>query len=198
MDERTDAELIRAYADGDEGAFETLVLRYVGPIYRFSFRLVRDAHNAEDLTQETFIKVWKNLSRFDPSKSFKAWIFAIARNTAIDAIRKKDPITFSAMERDDDGAESGRLQIDVEDPRPLPDEIAARAEDAGIIDAMLDTLPPKQRSVILLHDGEELTFQEIADAAKEPLNTVKSRYRRGVEALKNKLSSGEEGAPMDK
>ncbi len=196
MDERSDAELIRAYAEGDEGAFETLISRYAGPIYRFSFRLVRDAHGAEDLTQETFIKVWKNLKRFDQSKSFKAWMFAIARNTAIDAIRKKDPISFTAMAREDD-AGGAPYEFSIEDSRPLPDEVASRAEDAELIDALLAELPPKQRAAILLHDGEELTFQEIADAVKEPLNTVKSRYRRGVETLKKRLSSGQGGGMTD-
>jgi RNA polymerase sigma-70 factor, ECF subfamily len=187
MDERTDAELIRAYAGGDEGAFEQLVLRYSGPVYRFAFRLVRNGRDAEDVAQETFVKVWRNLNRFDETKSFKAWIFAIAKNSAIDLVRKKEPLVFAELEHD--GPEEGdHFAYDVEDERPLPDEVVARMQDAEALDRALAELPPTARAVILMHDGEGLTFQEIADAVREPMNTVKSRYRRGIERLKQRFS----------
>lgn len=193
MDERDDVDLIRAYRKGDERSFETLVARYVGPIYRFAFRIVRNARDAEDVSQEVFLKTWKHLNRFDVSKSFKAWIFAIARNASIDFVRKKDPLTFTSLERDA-GDEGDRYAFDVEDWRPLPDEIVARMQDAEALDGALAEISPNARAVILMHDGEGLTFQEIADAVHEPMNTVKSRYRRGVESLKAHFAGRHEGA----
>ena len=193
MENRDDAELIRAYREGDEDAFEILVSRYVGPVYRFAFRLVRNSRDAEDISQEAFLKTWKHLKRFDAAKSFKAWIFAITRNAAIDFIRKKNPITFAALEHD--GSEEGdHYAFDVEDTRPLPDEIVARMQDAEALDGALAELSPNARAVILMHDGEGLTFQEIADAVHEPMNTVKSRYRRGVETLKTRFTGRHEGS----
>ncbi len=189
MENLEDTDLIRAYANGDERAFELLVSRYVGPLYRFLFRLVRNAQTAEDLSQETFVKVWKSLKRYDPSKSFKAWIYAIARNTALDALRKKDPMTFTALEREDANGDDLNLAIDVEDTRPLPDELAAQEETAEALDRAMAHLPPKQQAVVLLHDAEGLTFQEIGDSLHESLNTVKSRYRRAVERLKILLNT---------
>jgi RNA polymerase sigma-70 factor (ECF subfamily) len=191
MEDQEDAELIHAYVNGDERAFDVLVSRYVGPMYRFLFRMVRNAQTAEDLSQETFVKVWRYIKRYDKTKSFKAWIFAIARNTALDALRKKDPITFTALEREDANGEDMNLAIDIEDARPLPDEVAIQAETAEALDRMLARLPPKQQAVILLHNAEGLTFQEIGDALHESLNTVKSRYRRAVERLKILLNTEE-------
>lgn|SRR3989338_5463038 len=186
MDERSDNELIAAYRDGKDDALATLVRRHITAMHRFLRRLTGDATVAEDLTQDSFVKAWKNLSKFNPSKSFKPWLFVIARNTAFDYFRKRKTVTFSELENDDvpDLAEV------IADDRPLPDEVLARADVAARLERALDGLPPNARSVVLLHETEDMTFQEIADAVGEPLNTVKSRYRRAIIVLRKMLTDG--------
>lgn len=89
MQNYTDQQLIAAYLKGDEKSLEILIKRYLNPIYGFAYRYVKDQQNAEDITQETFLKVWKNIKKYDKNKSFKAWIYTIAKNTVLDFIKKE-------------------------------------------------------------------------------------------------------------
>jgi len=180
MDNLSDQELVKAARGGEAAAFDVLVRRHAGCVYRFAFRLVRDAPTAEDIAQETFLKIWRNLKRFDVQKPFKAWMFRIARNTAFDWLKKKRAYAFSELEEDGDA-----LGLDdVADEAPLPDESVLSQELRDELASALDRLSPRAKSVVMLHDLEELTFQEIAEACEEPLNTVKSRYRRALGELR--------------
>lgn len=182
LNQLSDAELIRAYREGDEDALAILIRRHIGSVYRFLYRMANDAQTAEDLTQETFIKVWKHLPRFDPSKTFKTWTFSIAKNSAIDYFRKKNPSLVKA-----ESADAADPLESVPDAQPLPDELLERKETAAYLDEALSALPPRTRSIVLMHETEDMTFQEIADATGEPMNTVKSRYRRALATLKERL-----------
>lgn len=185
IDQRSDEDLVRLYLRGDEGAFELLVRRYVPPIHRFLARLAGDSHIAEDLAQETFVKVWRHLKKFDLNKSFKTWIFTIAKNAATDFFRKKLPVAVSTIESEE---QEGFLLEHVQDERPLAPEILERQDIAREISDALATVNASTRTIILLHDAEGLTFQEIAEVLGEPMNTVKSRYRRGVFILRKSLN----------
>lgn len=176
----TDRDLIAAYQKGDDAALETLLRRYLGPIYRFLFRMVKDAHTAEDLTQDTFVKVWRNLKRVDPKKDFRSWIYTIAKNTAIDFLRKKPAIPFSDLEQEE---ASESFAESIPDVRPLPDDQFLQKQSAKELQDLLMRVSPDARSVILLHDVEGMTFQEISKNSRESLNTIKSRYRRAFMAL---------------
>ena len=92
--EYEDNQLVERFLAGDGAAFEVLVRKYLKPLYRFVFSLVGDAQTAEDIVQETFIKTWKRASTFDRHKHFKTWIYTIARNTAVDFLKKKKNIQF--------------------------------------------------------------------------------------------------------
>ena len=185
MSQSTDTELIQAYRDGDERAFALLVQRYLPLIYRFLRRLVRDAELADDLAQETFVRAWKKFSTFDPTRSFKAWLFAIAKHAAFDILKKKQPLVFSELEQADNALSFADT---IADDRPLPELVLERAEQIVQVEAALERLSFSARTVVLMHDREELTFQEIAEALQEPLNTVKSRYRRALLTLQDVLS----------
>ena len=187
--ECTDDELISAFRAGDELAFKTLIERYVDPIYIFARRMCGTNEDAKDVSQETFVKVWKTLPRYKLTGTFKAWIFAIARNTAIDRLRKKKIPVFS----DYDTAEGRNSLVDtLGDPDTLPETLIAKAEEKGVIEGALSKLPPEDREILALHYSEELTFEAIGKILKKPLNTVKSRHRRALAKLKDTLAEWNE------
>jgi len=168
----------------DENAFAELTKRYLKPVYNFVCRLSGSAHDAEDITQDTFLKAWKNLKKYRPEENFKTWIFTIARNTTIDWFRKKKDHSFSEFET----ANSGNVITDtLADNSPLPNEILATAENKDFADNLLKKLSPENREILLLHYNNDLTFKEIAKILGKPLNTVKSQYRRALIVLKKTL-----------
>lgn len=143
---------------------DELVAEYLPQIYGYVCRCIGNRDAAQDVTQEVFVKVWKNFKSYDQSKSFKTWIFTIAKNTALDHLKKKRELPL------DD-------RIEIADTRPVPDRDLHFA---------LAQIPAGYRSVIDFHtDG--YTFREIAAMLNKPLNTVKSSYRRGVAVLRKLL-----------
>lgn len=186
MAEPTDNDLVHAHLQGNHTALNTLLSRYTGPLYRFVVRVSGDAANAEDIVQETCLKAWRKLSSFHTDRSFKTWIFTIARNSTFDFLKKKKAIPFSSMNEQSLSKEAFEDQI--VDKRPLSPELIERADRTELLEIALKELPEHSRTVILLHAGEDMTFQEIAETTKEPLNTVKSRYRRALITLRGAIS----------
>lgn len=184
LPEINEAELIKKYLQGDEAALEILVNHYLKPIYGFIFHLVGNAAEAEDLTQEVFVRMWRNLKKFDMEKKFKSWLFAIAKNAVIDYWRKIKAIPFSQFE---DEAGNNYLSDTLADETPLPDELFDREHLSIEVAAALNKLPVHYRLVLLLYYQNELTFQEIADSLNKSINTVKSRHRRALLALRKIL-----------
>jgi RNA polymerase sigma-70 factor, ECF subfamily len=177
MGEIPDEKLIEAYLAGDEESLEVLFARYVPRAAGFVRKYVARPEDVEDIVQHIFINAWKKLGRFDSGKSFKVWLFAIAKNAAFDFLRKKKTVPFSDF---NDGGGDENAPLDTGDMAPLPVEIAESREFAGRLDAALSELPALGRAVVVLHLQEDLSLQEIADILGEPLNTVKSRYRRAL------------------
>lgn len=178
--EENDAQLVSESILGKQGSFEAIVQKYTTPIYNFAFRLTGNIQTAEDVTQETFIKVWKNLKKYHPEQSFRSWIFTIARNTTTDSLRKKKSIPFSNLTGDDDKS----FEETISDDAILPDELVASIDDAKILEEFLDQLSPDYRTVMILHYQENMTFDEIGKILDKPLNTVKSHHRRALEKLR--------------
>ncbi|MFH0929900.1 MAG: RNA polymerase sigma factor [Candidatus Moraniibacteriota bacterium] len=179
-----DNQLIKKILSGDEEAFVEIVKIYLDPVYNFVYRLVGDRDAAEDLTQETFVKVWKNLKRFDQKRSFKTWLFAIAKNSAFDWLKKKKEIPFSTF-TDEEG---DNWLENVADENILFDEILERKNIAEELDEILQKLPPHYRAILLLHYKEDFSLHEIAEILSEPYNTIKSRHYRGLMKLKELLA----------
>jgi RNA polymerase sigma-70 factor (ECF subfamily) len=180
-----DEELIRSAQGGQDTAFRELMMRYMGPIFNFSRQYSKTDEDAEDITQDTFYKAWRHLKRFEPGKAFKPWLYAIARNTALDHIKRKRATTFSEL----DGGEDGEIQFadTLEDDSSSPAELFERQELAFEVAESMKGLHPDHRAVLLMHYREELTFNEIADIMKKPMNTVKSWHRRALGKLKASL-----------
>jgi len=178
----TDEELIEAYLAGNEPAFSELTARHLGGIYSFAQRLVNDQAAAEDIAQETFLKAWRSLKKYDKKASkFKTWLLRIARNTAIDYLRKKKHVPLSAFENDEG---LNVLAETVPDQEELATVTLERLDDARELNTLLEKLPPKHREVLVLYYGNDCTFEDIALLLQEPANTIKSRHRRALAALR--------------
>jgi len=179
--EQTDAELIQATIDGDTSAFSVLVGRYSRDVYGFAFFMAKNVSDAEDITQETFVKVWKNMKKFKPEQRFKSWLLAITRNTTIDYIRKRRHAVFSDF---DDEEGSNAIVETLADEERLANEIAELAESAEQTAEAVSKLPDIYRSVLALRYEGGLLFEEISKILKKPVNTVKSQHRRALIALR--------------
>lgn len=178
--QESDAEIIAMVIAGTDGAFEELVHRYTTQIYNFAYRLTGSIDYAEDITQDTFIKVWKNIHKYNPAYNFKSWIFTIARNTSTDLLRKKKSILFSNI----DTKEDIPFESTIEDDADLPLEYAIKLEDSEYLNSVLKGLPFNYQSVILLRYQSDMSFEEISEVMDKPLNTVKSWHRRGILKLR--------------
>ena len=181
MLKRNDEQLIKDYLKGDEKSLEILIESYLKPIYSFVYRYIGNLQEAEDITQEVFVRVWKNLKKFDRKRSFKVWIFSIAKNAAIDFLRKKKSIPFSEFE---DREGKNMLLETIADPGPLPSELFLRKDITRILIPAMEALSPQCRMLLFLHHNDHFTFREIAETLGESINTIKSRYRRILAQLK--------------
>lgn len=182
--DRTDAQLIDASRHGDDTALPSLIRRYLGQVHGFVRRVVGDDDDAQDVTQEAFVKIWKNLDIFDERKKFLPWALTIAKRTSLDFLKKKKTIPFSRFDGDDG---LNAIEDSIPDTAPLPPEILDRKDADLLLLAALEKLSPASQEILTLHHREDLTFEEIAEVMEEPMNTVKSRYRRAILLLRTIL-----------
>lgn len=180
-----DQILISRYLTGDQQALEVLIARHLKSVFAFAYQYAPNKPDAEDITQDTFVKAWKHIKKFDQRKNFKTWLLSIAKNTALDLLKKKKAIPFSNFEN---GEGENTLTETLADIAPLPNEILERADITHILSEALEQISVQQRIVLILHYTDGLTFREIAESLGEPLHTIKSRHYRGVIALQQLLS----------
>jgi RNA polymerase sigma-70 factor (ECF subfamily) len=178
--EKTDTQLVQEYLQGDLGAYTHLMNRYMEMIYSFVYRFVYDEMRAQDITQEVFIKVWRYMHKYDVAYSFKTWIFTIARRTALDELKKRKIFTFSELQEEDTNSFEETLIDTTQLPDVYLDEKFAREH----LQKAINQLPIQYKTVVLLRCDGELTFEEIGEVMKLPMNTVKSQYRRAIEKLR--------------
>lgn len=186
----SDQDVVVRAREGDEAAYRELVRRYERPVFSLIYRMVRDREIAEDLSQETFIKVLNAIASYRPEFKFSSWVFKIANNTAIDHLRRKELDTLS-LEGSPHAAtpeamEATALQLGSERASPL-DNVAAR-ELGGEIEAAINRLRPEYRSCILLRHVEGRAYEEIAEILSLPLGTVKTYIHRARHELRVMLS----------
>ncbi len=176
-----DLGLITYSLRGDDAAFRRLLERHLSSVHAFVFQIVRDRVMADDIVQETFIKVWTHLARFDKTRSFKTWLFIIAKRTAFDFCKKNNrTVPFSSFA--DEEGKTGFEEMD--DESMLPDELLERKDIAVSVDRALGSLPESSRSILILAYKEDFSLREIADILGESYNTVKSRHNRAIKRLK--------------
>jgi len=192
MENRLDEKLVADYLAGDEKALSALIERHTKGVYNFTARFLGYGAEAEDVAQETFIKVWKSSRKFDKTKKFKPWLYQIARHTAIDYLRtRKQMVDLNKFNEDEDGDSMDELP----DLAPsLLDQLSAREQMEKIREAIA-ILPEIYRTVLDLHLREEMSLIEVAEVLGEKEDTVKSRYRRGLVRLRKLLTNGLDPSP---
>jgi len=183
----TDAELVEKCRAGDREAWEIIVRRRHSRIYNLAYRFTGRFDEAEDLTQEVFLKVYRTLHSYRPdSGALETWIVRVARNHFIDHYRKfKNERTHTAALEDHHERIASPI-VRVETPGQALD----RKEAANRVHRLLALLPEDQREAVILRDLEELTYEEIADLLELPIGTVKSRINRGRIELARLVRAG--------
>ena len=170
---------VLAVQRGDRDAFGSLLSRYQNRLYRYLLRWVREEATAEDLFQQTWMRVLDNIGRFDPKRNFDAWLFAVARNIAIDYLRRR---------------RLDSLDEPVGDELPLSERVAAsapgaleqvlRTERIERVQKVLASQPAVYREILSLRFEEEMKLEEIAEVLGMPLGSVKSRLSRALERMR--------------
>lgn len=178
-----DDKLVESYFAGDEESLSILIKKYLNPIYFFIYGYLKNIQDSEDVVSDTFLKLYKNIKKFNKDKKFKTWIFEIAKNTALDYLKKKKNITFSELEKYEDF----NFEESIEDESALQNEIFENNINSNILKNKIDKLDFKYREVLILYYFSELNFREISELLNESINTVKSKYRRALIILKQYL-----------
>ena len=184
LTDTTDKELIASCHEGDDQAFEELMRRYLQAVWYFARQYARLEADTEDIVQDTFFKVWKNLKKFDSAKPFRPWLYTIARNTALDYLKKKRAFSFSDMDPEDSELS---FEDTLESAEPTPVEVFEQKADRALLDEVLNILHPEHRAVMIMHYQDGLTFEEIAAVVNKPMNTVKSWHRRALGKLNKQI-----------
>ncbi len=167
---------------GDPEALGPLLARYQNRLYRYLLRLVRDQATAEDLFQQTWLRVVEKIHHYDALRSFEAWLFALAHNLAIDHLRRYRPESLDELLSPD---ETRHWQFPSAGPNAL--DRTLELERAGLVMEALDALPAVYRELLSLRFEEEMKLAEIAEVLDLPLSTVKTRLTRGLERLRERL-----------
>lgn len=184
--DQDDATLVARCLADDEDAFRLLVERYQSDVYATTLRLVGRPEDAEDLTQDTFLRAFRALKRYDPARPFGAWLHTIASRLCIDHHRRNRAKMVS-LTQPEEGTSGEERTLDLVDPGDTPDEDAEKSELAKRLDALVMELPPDSRAAILLRHQHDLPYEEIAAALGAPLGTIKARIHRARLMLKEKL-----------
>ncbi len=181
-------EIARGLRRRDPDLLDELISRYQYRLPRYLWTLTGNREMAEDLFQETWIRVLEKGHLYDPRWRFEAWLFSIARNLAIDLLRRRQPESLEALLHPGE-ERSEREWPDCESATPF--ETAAAGEQAEHVKGILRRLPPDTREVLVLRFQEDMNLDEISEVVRAPLSTVKSRLYRGLEAFRHLLGKEE-------
>ncbi len=181
--EPTDEVLMMAYQHGETAALETLVRRYADPLLGYLTRMTSSRQSAEDVFQETFLRVHRKASSFRTSGRFKPWLYSIATHLAVDALRRREPTVSLEEKRDERNSLAERLP----DPGRSPADAAALADQQTRVREAIATLPPRQRATLVLTYFEGQSYPEAAATLGCSVGTVKTQMSRALRALARRL-----------
>ncbi|WP_199615366.1 RNA polymerase sigma factor SigW [Paenibacillus alkalitolerans] len=180
-----ETRLAKLAKTGDRGAFADIVELYKDKLYHLAYRMVGNRQEAEDIVQETFLRVFRNLDRYDETMKFSTWIYRIGTNLCIDKLRKrKASYSLDADVADGEGTDWYAM---LPSDEPTPEGRVMLSETQRRIREAIDTLPEKYKSVVILRYLHDMSLQEIGDVLDMPVTTVKTRVHRGREFLRKKM-----------
>ena len=182
-----DAALMLRVKQGDASAFAELVNKYKQPVMNLAQRMLRDPAEAEDLSQNVFVQVYKSAHRYHVSSKFSTWLFTIARNLCLNEIRRRTRHPAESIDAAHPEQEDQPLQQYEDKVTALPPENVLQGELAQKIEEALADLPENQRTAILLCRQNELSYEDIAEVLGTTLSATKSLIHRGRETLKQRL-----------
>jgi RNA polymerase sigma-70 factor (ECF subfamily) len=162
--------LVRA-VEGDDAAFAHLVESYQKPVYNLCYRMLGNAGDAEDAAQESFLRAYRSLERYDRKRSFATWLLSIASHYCIDQLRKRRFTSFSIDDED-------HAWLEPPDPGPNPEMSVSIGEKQVQVQALLEDLGPKDRSAVIMRYWYNYSYEEIAEALSLTVSAVKSRLHR--------------------
>lgn len=184
--------LIKRCKNGDMTAFEDLVYAYEKLVYATALRMLNNHSDAQDVTQEVFIKIYKKLDMYKPTYSFGAWITTITSNTSIDYLRKHKKQSLLSLDKEIE-FEDSTVGITIESTEPTPEDEILRKEKQELIKQAIEMLDEESRELIILRDINGISYNEIADHLGLKLGTVKSKISRArIKLQKTILNLGEQ------
>ncbi|QRN85014.1 sigma-70 family RNA polymerase sigma factor [Clostridia bacterium] len=176
MESLSDEKLVQMVLDGDREVFSVLISRYERQIYGLAYRLTNNKHEAQDLGQEAFIKIYQSLGKYDPGRPFFSWMYKVAANQCYSILRKKreaeTPLESVIEFVSDDHEEENS-----------PEQFILKKENQDTVRRALVSLPEKYRMALILRFMEDMSYQEIADTMEISLSAVESRIHRGKKLL---------------
>ena len=185
----SEEQLIRRAQQGDNGAFEELLLLHQKKVYNLCLRMSANADDALDLSQEAFIRAWRSLGQYQFEASFSTWLFRLTSNICIDFLRRKkrrqETSLTESYEDSDEGAE-----LSVPDTQPSPEQQAMTNETRIELARAMEQLSPEHREILQLRVIEDLPYEQIADILGVRVGTVKSRLARARLSLRKILKAG--------
>ena len=184
----SDVQLMLAFRGGDQTAFDALFRRWAGPMLRYLERMVRDAASAEDLLQETFLRVFRARDRYQPEARFSTWLYTIATNLALNELRRP---RRRAPHRSTDEGENDELPFVLEGHEPRADDVAQARRASKELQHELAALPERQRAALLLSAVEGLSYAEVAVSLETTEKSVKALVHRARATLAAKLKGRE-------
>ena len=183
-----DVQLMLAFRSGDRTAFDQLFRRWAGPMLRYLVRMVRDAGTAEDLLQETFLRVFRAQERYQPEARFSTWLYTIATNLALNELRRP---RRRAPHRSADEGESDEVHLVLEGNEPRADDVIHALRASAELERELAALPERQRAALVLSAVEGLSYAEVAVSLETTEKSVKALVHRARATLAAKFKGRE-------
>jgi len=189
---RSDVQLMMDVKAGDQASFELLLRKYRTPLVSFLHRMVRNSTEAEDLAQEVFLRVYRARKQYAPSAKFTTWLFRIATNLALNALRdgryRRMEVSLDQPAEAGESGDSEQAAIQLPDGRPGVEQQLVARDRAAIIRRAIEALPEKQRAAVLLHKYHELEYAEIGRILDCSESALKSLLFRAYETLRIELA----------
>ena len=181
-----DTEIVEKILEGDTDSFSVIIEKYEKMIYNLAYRIFNNLSDAEDITQEVFIKVYKNLYKCKGKQCIKTWVYTIAYNTCIDEVRKRKGKNSLSLDAEIEGEENSFL-FEIASSEPTPENVLIEKENILEIEKAINRLNEDGKTLIFLRDIKGFSYNEISEITNLNIGTVKSKINRARNFLKNIL-----------